>query len=198
MRAWPLATISACALPLRVHARAAYRGVSRGGRGVACAPRAARLVLARAQMEGGALSPSLDAALRSVLAIPGVEHVLISSGFGLPVARVSTAPPWASDPAPLEAHFALAFAKAAEALDRLAPEAAAAAAAAAAARAPPTVIATVFTSFVLVQASLAPLVVAAAARPAVDVARLAAALPALAAVLEPLREASEAYGNYGN
>ena len=149
-------------------------------------------------MEGGALSPSLDAALRSVLAIPGVEHVLVSSGFGLPVARVSSAPPWASDPAPLEAHFALAFAKAAEALDRLAPEAAAAAAATAAARAPPTVIATVFSSFVLVQASLAPLVVAAAARPAVDVARLAAALPALAAVLEPLREASEAYGNYGS
>ena len=145
-------------------------------------------------MEGGALSPSLNAAMRSLLAIPFVEHVFVSNAFGLAIARVSALPPAADgggggddggggaiDPAPLEAAFAIVFAKAAEGAEKLS-----------LGRARAAVLVT--NHFVLVQASLAPLVVAAVARPGVDVDALAAAVPALATRLEPLRAAAEACG----
>ena len=135
--------------------------------------------------------------MRAVLAIPGVEHVVVSNGFGLPVARVS-APSTAAgheaaagsgeaggdealDAQPVEEFLSIVFAKAAEGADRLG-----------LGRTRAAVL--VASSFVLVQASLAPLVVAALARPTVDVDVLAAAVPALADMLEPLCEAAVAVG----
>lgn len=137
--------------------------------------------------------------MRAVLAITGVEHVIVSNGFGLPVARVSvsSSASWAGleanagtveasgddalDAQPVEEFLSIVFAKATEGADRLG-----------LGRARAAVLVT--SSFVLVQASLAPLVVAALAQPSVDVDVLAVAVPALADRLEPLREAAEAVG----
>jgi len=129
-------------------------------------------------MESSGLSPSLEAALRAAIdRIPGVEHVLISNSYGLPVAKVS-ADGADVDVTPFDT-FAIVFAKAAEAADKLPLGKTKSAV-------------TLSPTFVLVQASLAPLVVAVVAKPSVNVGLLNASLPALVAMLEPLRAAAEA------
>ena len=126
----------------------------------------------------GVLSPSLADALGSVLSsIAGAEHVLVSNSFGLPIARVSAAGATV-DAAPIESTFPILFAKAAEAADKLPLGKTRSAT-------------TVTSSFVLVQASLAPLVVAVVALPSADIPLLMRALPPLVALLEPLRIAAE-------
>jgi Mitogen-activated protein kinase kinase 1 interacting len=132
-------------------------------------------------MDGLSLSTSLEAALASVLQrVEGAEHVIVSNLFGLPVARVSLEDESqiTIDPRPIETTLAIVLAKTAEAADKL-----------------PLgkckTATTIASSFVLVQASMAPLVVAVVAKPTVDVPALLALMPALVATLEPLREAAE-------
>lgn len=137
------------------------------------------------EMEGPALSPSLEAALSSVLQrIEGTEHVIVSNPFGLPIARVSLEDESqiTIDPRPIETTLAIVLAKTSEAADKL-----------------PLgkckTVTTLASSFVLVQASMPPLIVAVVAKPTVDPAAIISLMPSLVATLEPLRAALEAEMN---